>query len=77
MKEQAEACIVPSSRPGCFACTLCGYEAQQKQRLTYHVEAKHLEGPGYECDACHKLCRTKNALFIHKSRFHRAESSLV
>jgi len=54
-----------------FACMLCGYEANKRQRITYHVEAKHMESPGYECDICQKFCPTKNALCIHKSRFHR------
>jgi len=54
-----------------FSCKLCGYQANKKQRITYHVEAKHMESPGYECDICQKYCPTKNALCIHKSRFHR------
>jgi len=54
-----------------FSCRLCGYEANKRQRITYHVEAKHMESPGYECDICQKFCPTKNALCIHKSRFHR------
>lgn len=54
-----------------FACKLCGYQANKRQRITYHVEAKHMESPGYECDVCQKFCPTKNALCIHKSRFHR------
>jgi len=70
MKEQVEA-YVTSCNPGSYSCTVCGYQAQQKQRLMYHVEAKHMDGPGYACDICNKSCRTKNALLIHKCRFHR------
>ena len=54
-----------------FKCKLCGYIATKRQRISYHVEAKHMDSPGYECDLCQKFCPTKNALFIHKSRFHR------
>ena len=71
---QAEACVV-QNRPGTYSCTVCGYEASGKQRLVYHVEARHLETQGYQCDICQKACRTKNALLIHKSRFHRQQLS--
>ena len=71
--KEAES-YVSSRQPGSYSCNVCGYQAQQKQRLLYHVEAKHMEGPGYQCDICQKSCRTKNAMFIHKSRFHRSEN---
>ena len=60
---QAEACVV-QNRPGTYSCTVCGYEANGKQRLVYHVEARHLETQGYQCDICQKSCRTKKIMLI-------------
>ena len=57
---------------GTFMCNLCGYTCgNNKQRMQYHHEAKHTQSPGYQCPSCEKICPTKNALLVHKSRAHR------
>ncbi len=54
-----------------YVCTVCEYRCPKKQRMVYHIEAKHASTPGYQCSLCKKECSTKNAFMIHKSRFHR------
>ena len=58
--------------PDIFECMLCGYRANKRQRIAYHIEAKHTSGTNmYKCEYCKKVCPTKNALCVHKSRYHR------
>jgi len=52
-------------------CIRCHYTATTKQRIEYHFESKHTTTSGYQCELCNKLCPTKNALTVHKSRSHR------
>ena len=40
-----------------------------------HVEAKHLTTGGFYCQECGKFCNTRNALMIHKTRFHQTKIS--
>jgi len=56
---------------GQWYCRDCGYSSFIKQRLMYHVEAKHVVGPGHECNICLNVLPTKNALNLHRSRKHR------
>ena len=59
---------------GSFVCNLCGYTCgKHKQRMQYHFESKHTQSPGYQCPSCQKICPTKNALTVHKSRVHRGQ----
>jgi hypothetical protein len=39
--------------------------------MSYHIEAKHVSGPGHVCEICHAFCKTKNALHLHRSRKHK------
>ena len=58
---------------GTFSCLLCAYPAPTRQRILFHMEAKHSNGPGYQCDLCDKHCPTLNALRSHKSRHHKGK----
>ena len=49
----------------------CGWHSKFKTRLNEHVEAKHVETGGYSCPLCGKFCSSKNALKLHKSKYHR------
>ena len=53
-----------------FSCSACEYTANTKQRIEYHYDSKHSSNT-YPCSICGKICPTKNALFVHKSRNHR------
>ena len=58
---------------GCWQCTECGYNSKKISHVQNHVEAKHVRSSGFSCPLCHKQCPTRNALMIHKSRFHKQE----
>ena len=52
-------------------CVDCGQTSKRAQDLAKHIEAKHIDSPGYICDHCEKHCPSKNALTAHISRNHR------
>ena len=56
---------------GDWVCVDCDYTHSKKQKLQYHIEAKHINSPGHACDICEKICPTKNALYLHRSRYHK------
>jgi len=57
---------------GEWECCYCGRQSKVKTNIFEHIEASHVESPGYCCDICSKLCRTRNALRAHKHREHSA-----
>ena len=57
---------------GKHKCALCG-KVQQNGNLTHlknHIET-HLEGLSFPCQLCGKTFRSRNALNIHNTRYHR------
>ena len=56
---------------GVWMCLECPYTNRMKQRLQYHIESKHISSPGHVCGICQKVCPTKNALCLHRSRHHK------
>jgi len=59
---------------GDFVCLECPYSHKTRQRLQYHIESKHVSSPGHTCEFCLKVCPTKNALCLHRSRYHKNET---
>ena len=57
---------------GVYMCGHCQYTCEKRQRMTFHIEARHVQGSVYSCDLCDKICSTRNAIRVHKSRFHRS-----
>ena len=55
---------------GTWKCKLCGKTAIKKQHMQNHIET-HLEGLSFPCDLCGKTLRSRNALFIHNTRYHK------
>ena len=53
-----------------FICKVCGKEGHVSP-IRNHIEANHLEGISIICDHCGKVCSSRNALGLHKGRFHR------
>ena len=53
-----------------WRCIECGYSRKNKVRVANHIEAKHIDSEGFNCDLCGKFCSTSNALQIHISRNH-------
>ena len=55
---------------GMWQCLFCFRVSKVKTNIFEHIEANHVETPGYSCDVCSKPCRTRNALRAHKHREH-------
>ena len=56
---------------GEFMCLECPYTHKTRQRLKYQIESKHILSPGHVCEFCQKVCPTKDALCLHRSRYHK------
>ena len=54
---------------GVWECRECGYSSKYITHMRNHIEAKHVQTPGYYCLTCSLLFRTKNSLNVHKSKF--------
>jgi hypothetical protein len=57
---------------GDWTCQECGFETKLRQRMSQHIESKHVEA-GSTCEICFKRCPTRNALRVHKFRNHRSD----
>ena len=62
---------------GRYKCSVCGKMSVitlprrvQKLNMSKHIET-HMEGLTYSCPLCPKICRSRNALAIHKSTYHK------
>jgi len=62
------------SNDGQWHCLFCGRASKVKTNIFEHIEATHVESPGYSCEICEKHCRTRNALRAHKHREHSTAS---
>jgi len=59
---------------GQWMCLDCGKTSKWKTNTFEHIEATHVESPGYQCEVCFKTCKTKNALRSHKNREHKNQT---
>lgn len=57
---------------GQWQCLDCFTTTKVKTNIFEHIEARHVQSPGYVCFMCQKHCRTRNALRAHKNRYHSA-----
>merc|ERR1712098_590928 len=53
---------------GIWFCMACSYQTQQKSHVYEHIEAKHVEHPGYECSFCKKVFKRKGDFGRHRSQ---------
>ena len=70
--ENAVNQYIEKNDDGKHKCSLCG-KVQQNGNLTHlknHIET-HLEGLSFPCQLCGKTFRSRNALNIHNTRYHR------
>ena len=58
---------------GLWLCLECPYNNIQKAVMRNHVEAKHLNTGGFDCQFCSVTCPNRQALRMHISRKHRNE----
>ena len=49
----------------------CDYSAVKKQDLRRHIESKHVDIGGVQCDHCDQVCTTRRALTRHVRKYHR------
>ena len=79
--EAAAQQYIETDTEGKFRCTLCGKEAVGKfdtgsgraiarSNLKKHIET-HFEGLSFPCQLCGKIFRSRNALQIHNTRYHK------
>ena len=60
---------------GGYQCTQCGYSSNVTTNIVNHIESKHLETPGIDCDLCNKHLRTRQAYRMHVHRVHGSQSA--
>ena len=53
-----------------WQCTLCEYSSKKKYNLSEHVQSKHSQHDGYDCNLCDKICPSSSALRMHRKRKH-------
>ena len=54
-----------------FVCKPCGKVFKESKHILQHVDT-HIDGLCYDCSQCDKSFRSANALYIHKSRYHKS-----
>lgn len=59
-----------------WQCLDCLWTTKNRTRLWEHIEAKHVQSPGYTCQLCYKFCPSKRGLINHKARNHRGAANL-
>lgn len=58
---------------GGWQCTECSYLGSVNT-LYKHVESEHVTVT-FKCGQCHKPCKSRDALFAHRYRYHRHNSN--
>jgi len=54
-----------------WKCVDCDYEHTRKDLMFSHIQANHVNFPGYSCSVCGKFSKTWVALQKHRTRNHR------
>ena len=54
-------------------CNVCGKEGSYRN-MPSHVEANHITGVSHSCDICGKIARSRDALRMHKVKYHKDTS---
>jgi len=65
MKDEINSKMEKTSE-GHWICIVCNYLSKKKSHITDHVEAKHIDHPGFVCPLCDKQLRNSIALRRHK-----------
>jgi hypothetical protein len=68
--------IVKNAADKTYRCLLCTFQARLPSKVRNHLEAIHFSGYFvYECRACAKSFRGRNALNVHNSVVHKVRKS--
>ena len=54
-----------------WICTACGKSVKNRVHLRNHIEAQHIVTPGFPCDICGFVSKTRPALRGHKDYNHK------
>ena len=54
-----------------WSCTECGKSVRNRMTLRNHIEAQHILTPGFQCDICGFVSKTRHALRGHKDYNHK------
>ena len=55
----------------CWGCVVCGFDSNNKTRTWEHVEAKHVDTGGFNCEFREKFCKSSASLRNYMDRYHR------
>jgi len=54
-----------------WACSICGKSSKLKTDISRHIESIHVVNhPGYKCNVCDYVSKSRNALRQHRSSHH-------
>ena len=56
-----------------WSCTACGKSIKNRMALRKHIEALHIETPGFPCEICGFVSKTRHALRLHKDNRHKVK----
>ena len=54
-----------------WTCLECGKSLNRRYTLRNHIEAQHILTPGFQCDVCGFVSKTRHALRCHKDYNHK------
>jgi uncharacterized C2H2 Zn-finger protein len=52
-------------------CKVCGKSGRQKRGIAQHVEARHVQTPGFQCPHCDTVSKSRYSLSMHVYRNHK------
>ena len=72
-----EKMTIPSSKGGhkVFCCVICQKVTRQKQEISRHIEASHIETKPFPCSLCGALLKSRRVLHTHLRSHDRASQS--
>ena len=54
-----------------WSCNICGKSSKSKTDISRHIESVHVvDHPGYKCDLCDYIAKSRNALRQHRNVRH-------
>ena len=54
-----------------WRCLECSRERYSKTEISRHVEATHIQHPGYQCQHCDVISKTRDSLRHHVKNHHQ------
>ena len=55
---------------GRWQCSVCGFQSKSTN-VKYHIEDKHIQTSGYNCNVCGDVLKSRNSYNAHMSLKHR------